>query len=53
MKIQRYMALVLFLLILSYTVFGQSDKDLAGSEDNFDDDSYYYNSRPLTDSQQQ
>lgn len=34
-------------------VFGQSDKDLAGSEDNFDDDSYYYNSRPLTDSQQQ
>lgn len=53
MKIQRYMALVLLILILSYTVFGQSDKDLAGSEDNFDDDSYYYNSRPLTDSQQQ
>ncbi|XP_078319396.1 inactive tyrosine-protein kinase transmembrane receptor ROR1-like isoform X4 [Crassostrea virginica] len=31
----------------------QADKDLAKSEDNFDDDSYYYNSRPLTDSQQQ
>ena len=35
------------------TAASQADKDLAKSEDNFDDESYYYNSRPLTDSQQQ
>ncbi|XP_078319397.1 inactive tyrosine-protein kinase transmembrane receptor ROR1-like isoform X5 [Crassostrea virginica] len=53
MKIRRSMAVVCLLLLLSCTAASQADKDLAKSEDNFDDDSYYYNSRPLTDSQQQ
>ncbi|XP_048763301.1 inactive tyrosine-protein kinase transmembrane receptor ROR1-like isoform X3 [Ostrea edulis] len=53
-KSWRYMASVFLLLLLTYKVSSQIHKDLAKSGgDNVGDDSYYYNSRPMTDSQQQ